>query len=298
MGCHPPRSREGDAARVRRDALACRRSTAALAVGAFARPAQLQARLPGTWREHAIRTNVQPGTKIAHRSAGVTRARLSQSRECTSRTGRNAGQHDARSRPGAECIAPRAGTAPAPLPGVPSAEGVLYRAGVCCITEPATFVNEMVTRSVTVHYRLPISSLPDLIRQSMTPRRPMDHRVKPGGDDQEARSVTSSRSGVLYLRLTAVRYCGPRRHCERRKAIQPAAKSWIALTPRSSRRGLSRLDFWRKRLLQSAPTGATQKPPKASSGLILVFVVAVFINFERPLVPPRYRQNAVCRRLD
>jgi hypothetical protein len=59
----------------------------------------------------------------------------------------------------------------------------------------------MVTRSVTVHYRLPVSSLPDLIRQSMTPRRPMDHRVKPGGDDQEARSVTSSRSGVLHLRL-------------------------------------------------------------------------------------------------
>ena len=138
-------------------------------------------------------------SRTAH--AGVTRARLSQSRECTSRTGRNAGQHDARSRPGAECIAPRAGTALAPLPGVPSAEGVLYRAGVCCITEPVTFVNEMVTHSVTVHYRLPISSLPDLIRQSMTPRRPMDHRVKPGGDDQEARSVTSSRSGVLHLRV-------------------------------------------------------------------------------------------------
>jgi len=138
----------------------------------------------------------------------------------------------------------------------------------------------MVTRSVTVHYRLPVSSLPDLIRQSMTPRRLMDHRVKPGGDDQEARSATSSRNGELHPRLTCRANCGPRRHCERRKVIQPAAKSWIALSPRSSRRGLSRLDFWRKRLLQSAPTGATQKPPKASSGLILVFVVGVFINFE------------------
>ena len=54
------------------------------------------------------------GAKILRSYAGVTRARLSQSRERTSRTGRSAGQHDARSCPGAECIVPRAGTALAP----------------------------------------------------------------------------------------------------------------------------------------------------------------------------------------
>ena len=55
------------------------------------------------------------GAKISRSDAGVTRARLSQSRECTSRTGHSAGQHDARSCPGAECIVPPAGTALAPL---------------------------------------------------------------------------------------------------------------------------------------------------------------------------------------
>ena len=66
------------------------------------------------------------GAKTSRSSTGVTRARLSQSRECTSRTGHSAGQHDARSCPGAECIVPPAGTALAPLSGVPSAEGVLH----------------------------------------------------------------------------------------------------------------------------------------------------------------------------
>ena len=76
------------------------------------------------------------GAKILRSYTGVTRARLSQSRERTSRTGRSAGQHDARSCPGTECIVPRAGTALAPPSGVPSAEGVLHRArfdcGYCC----------------------------------------------------------------------------------------------------------------------------------------------------------------------
>src|SRR5579862_278224 len=58
-------------------------------------------------------------------ATGVTRGFLSQSSDSTSRTGRNAGEHDARNRPGAECIGPRAGAALAPLPGVPSAESVL-----------------------------------------------------------------------------------------------------------------------------------------------------------------------------
>ncbi len=60
------------------------------------------------------------GAKTSRSDAGVTRARLSQSRERTSRTGRSAGQHDARNCPGAECIVPRAGTALAPPLGIPS----------------------------------------------------------------------------------------------------------------------------------------------------------------------------------
>ena len=68
------------------------------------------------------------GAQASRSSTGVTRARLSQSRESTSRTGHSAAQRDARSCPGADCIGPPAGTALAPLPGVPSAEGVLHRA--------------------------------------------------------------------------------------------------------------------------------------------------------------------------
>ena len=45
---------------------------------------------------------------------GVTQCLLSQSSGSTPRTGRNAGEHDARTRPRAECMAPRAGAAPAP----------------------------------------------------------------------------------------------------------------------------------------------------------------------------------------
>ena len=65
------------------------------------------------------------GAKTSRSYTGVTRARLSQSRERTSRTGRSAGQHDARSCPGAECIVPRAGTALAPPLGIPSRQASL-----------------------------------------------------------------------------------------------------------------------------------------------------------------------------
>ena len=103
--------------------LACRRSTTALTVRAFGPWAQLQARLPGTRQDvRSCNGRSNRGAKTLRSDAGVTRARLSQSRECTSRTGRSAGQHDARSRPGAECIVPPAGTALAPPLGVPSAD--------------------------------------------------------------------------------------------------------------------------------------------------------------------------------
>src|SRR3984893_10145774 len=77
-------------------ARAFRRSTAVLATQINAM-AQLQAMLPGT-----------------RGRAGVTRPFLSQSSECTSRTGRSTGVTDAQSRPGAGLQAPPAGTAPAP----------------------------------------------------------------------------------------------------------------------------------------------------------------------------------------
>ena len=47
-------------------------------------------------------------------SLGVIQCLLSQSSGSTPRTGRNAGEHDARTRPRAECMAPPAGAAPAP----------------------------------------------------------------------------------------------------------------------------------------------------------------------------------------
>jgi hypothetical protein len=103
-----PCPHQADAARVQRDALACRRSTAALAKGALAPFAQLQARLPGTRRDAAsCKRAPTGGRRRCASNTGVTRARLSQSRESTSRTGRNTGAHDARSRSGADCEAAR-----------------------------------------------------------------------------------------------------------------------------------------------------------------------------------------------
>jgi hypothetical protein len=85
------------------------------------------------------------GAKISRSYAGVTRARLSQSRECTSRTGRSAGQHDARSCPGAECIVPRAGTALASTSRNTFATGVLGERDSFPIIGMGTIVNGNAT---------------------------------------------------------------------------------------------------------------------------------------------------------
>jgi hypothetical protein len=66
------------------------------------------------------------GTRV---EAGVTRPLLSQSRDSTSRRGPRAAGHDAQSRPGAECIVPRAGTAPAPSFESALAKGALSGQG-------------------------------------------------------------------------------------------------------------------------------------------------------------------------
>ena len=72
--------------------------------------AQLQAMLPGTWRNVQFR-KVEPVFRNITRQVvnltGVTRLHLSQSRDCTSHTGHSAGVNDARSRPGAECKSAR-----------------------------------------------------------------------------------------------------------------------------------------------------------------------------------------------
>jgi hypothetical protein len=87
---------------------ACRRSTAALR-GASQRP-----------RSSFRRTSWDVAEKrVLSVSACPSPAIWSQ-------TGHRAGRAFSRSRPGAECIAPPAGTALAPLSGVPSAEGVLH----------------------------------------------------------------------------------------------------------------------------------------------------------------------------
>jgi hypothetical protein len=72
-----------------------------------------------------------PGTRV---EAGVTRPLLSQSRDNTSRRGPRAAGRDAQSRPGAECIVPRAGTAPAPSFESALAKGALSGQGERNIT--------------------------------------------------------------------------------------------------------------------------------------------------------------------
>ena len=61
------------------------------------------------------------GAKTSRSYTGVTRARLSQSRERTSRTGRSAGQHDARSCPRAARSCPKLPEAARSCPKLPEA---------------------------------------------------------------------------------------------------------------------------------------------------------------------------------
>ena len=97
------------------------------------RTPQLSSRyaLPGTWSGARPRWFERPCAlqrmmKDHASPAGVTL--LSQSSELPRRPVIVPAGRNSRSRPGADCIGPRAGTALAPLSGVPSAEGVLHRA--------------------------------------------------------------------------------------------------------------------------------------------------------------------------
>jgi hypothetical protein len=89
---------------------------------------RLQARLPGTRQERRSVTFPLPEAASDAVVAGVTRPNLSQSSGSTPPAGRNAGLHDARSRPGAECVGPPAGTALAPHNREHPRDGVPYRA--------------------------------------------------------------------------------------------------------------------------------------------------------------------------
>jgi hypothetical protein len=131
--------------------------------------ARLSALHRGSRRKPASFTGSTPG----HASwdadpAGVTRSHLSQSRDCTSLTGRNAGVTDAQSRPGAGRNPARGhrsrSTFESTLAKGPSVNGMERH-----VTISVTNVNGKVRP-------FPEPSLPDLIRQSMR-RLGMDHRV-------------------------------------------------------------------------------------------------------------------------
>jgi hypothetical protein len=52
------------------------------------------------------------------------------------------------------------------------------------------------------------ASLPDLIRQSMRRRRCMDHRVKPGGDEEEIHHLRTPLVGFATLNPPYVQIVG------------------------------------------------------------------------------------------
>ena len=96
--CHPNALRARP--RVQRDALAFRRSTAALA--------------------EALTPQLNSGPRFLEPPGANGRTLPGASAASSSRTGHSAGRAGPRSRPGAECVVPPAGTALAPLSGAPS----------------------------------------------------------------------------------------------------------------------------------------------------------------------------------
>src|SRR5579862_5962654 len=156
-------------------------------------------------------------------STGVIRCRLSQSSGSTPRTGRNAGEHDARSRPGV-AVTSRRPRVPHPAP-ISRCRRLTYfhderdeaprpnrerpvnrncRHKTCGSRKSRTRGHLSACESNSTnrdavlcdppdwcHSRdSQLSSLPDLIRQSIR-RLSMDHRVKPGGGKWEHESQTT-----------------------------------------------------------------------------------------------------------
>ena len=100
-------------------ALASRRSTAVLAKGTFVPKAQRQAMFPATLPERLVlKARPNRWAETSRRSAGVTRAGLSQSSESASRAGRSAGRMMPKPPGSGGDEPPPAGTALAPSAGL------------------------------------------------------------------------------------------------------------------------------------------------------------------------------------
>jgi len=99
------------------------------------RPAQVSVRrspaLPGRARLPALHRGTSPtarlisGPRFLELPGANGRTLPGASAASTSRAGHSSGRYDAQSRPGAECVVPPAGTAPAPPSGAPSRKASL-----------------------------------------------------------------------------------------------------------------------------------------------------------------------------
>jgi hypothetical protein len=115
-----------------------------LSLGGCHPPAQLQARLPATRRERTV-PDRPCGRRPCASPRALPAARLSQSSDSTSRTGRSTGMLDARSRPGA-AVTNRHPQAPPPAPpdgvtawrpvGEREGAAFTYRAGKVKVLSP------------------------------------------------------------------------------------------------------------------------------------------------------------------
>ena len=84
-----------------------------------------RARLPALHRGTSPTARLISGPRFLELPGANGRTLPGASAASTSRAGHSAGRYDARSRPGAECVVPPAGTAPAPPSGAPSRKASL-----------------------------------------------------------------------------------------------------------------------------------------------------------------------------
>jgi hypothetical protein len=95
-----------------------------------------RARLPALHRGTSPMARLISGPRFLELPGPNGRTLPGASAASTSRAGHSAGRYDARSRPGAECVVPPAGTAPAPPCGAPSRRrpSKIRRAGWGCVS--------------------------------------------------------------------------------------------------------------------------------------------------------------------
>ena len=97
---------------------------------------------------------------------GVTRPSLSQSRECTSRTGRSTGERDARSCPGADCKSARGHRTRSVFRSASQSRPLHERDSSMFVTERVTNVNENVTIDEMFHLAYPTTIGRVTVRQT------------------------------------------------------------------------------------------------------------------------------------